>query len=69
MLDTIARSYRLLETFPGDEPLLYFTADLTGEPDCAEPLAAGLCPEYVYHSQKLLLARQEHKLLQTLAKE
>lgn len=69
LLDTIARSYRLLETFPGDEPLLYFTADLTGEPDCAELLAAGPCPEYVDHSQKLLLARQEHKLLQTLAKE
>ncbi len=65
LLETISRSYRLLETFPGDEPLLYFTADLTGEPDCAEPLATGGCPEYAYHAQRLLLARQEQELLQS----
>ena len=69
LLETISRSYRLLETFPGDEPLLYFTADLTGEPDCAEPLATGGCPEYAYHAQRLLLARQEQELLQSLRTE
>lgn len=69
LLKTISRSYRLLETFPGDEPLLYFTADLTGEPDCAEPLATGGCPEYAYHAQRLLLARQEQELLQSLRTE
>ncbi len=66
LAETISRSYQLLETFPGDEPLLYFTADLTGEPDCAEPLATGACPEYSYHAQRLLLVRQEQKLLQPL---
>lgn len=69
LLETISRSYQLLETFPGDEPLLYFTADLTGEPDCAEPLASGACPEYARHAQRLLLARQEQELLRSIRTE
>lgn len=69
LLETISHSYQLLETFPGDEPLLYFTADLTGEPDCAEPLASGACPEYARHTQRLLLARQEQELLRSIRTE
>lgn len=66
LTDTIRRSYQLLETFPGDEPLLYFTADLTAEPDCAQPLALSPCAAYTRYAGQLLLTRQEQKLKDSL---
>lgn len=64
--DFIFHSYKLLEASSHSLALTYFTADLSGNPDCAAFLADHPCREFLDHCQDLLLFKKEEQLRQLL---
>lgn len=62
ILEFISRSYELLEASPLKLCLSYFTADLSGNPDCSAFLAGHPCPAFLTHCQELLVFEKEEQL-------
>lgn len=66
ILDFIVHSYELLKAAAHPLALTYFTADLSGSPDCSAFLADHPCREFLDHCQDLLLFEKEEQLRQLL---
>ncbi|WP_411336258.1 ATP-binding protein [Ruminococcus gauvreauii] len=62
ILAFLCDSYRLLEAAPDDVSLLYFTSDLTNNPDCSEFLSSHPCSPYLSHTGPLLLKQREDEI-------
>ncbi|MGI6006670.1 MAG: ATP-binding protein [Ruminococcus sp.] len=62
ILDFITRSYGLLEAASLDLCLTYFTADLSGNPECSAFLAEHSCQAFLAHCGDLLLFEKEEQM-------
>ncbi|MCH1980988.1 AAA family ATPase [Ruminococcus sp. OA3] len=72
ILAFLSDSYRVLEAAPDDVSLLYFTSDLTNNPECSEFLSSHPCRSYLSHTGPLLLQQREDEIraaMKTAAKD